>query len=117
MLRKPKDGSLRPLRLAESFRCQFLGLALMTHQLERALGLFVSGRDLLLHLGGGLFHFWREAHVAVVLHAGTGSDEASNNDVLFQSSQVINLTLNGGFGENARCHRSRSEEHTSELQS
>src|SRR5207244_27251 len=58
---------------------------------------------LLLHLGGGLFHFWREAHVAVVLHAGTGRDEASNNDVLFQSSQVINLTLNGGFGENARC--------------
>jgi hypothetical protein len=56
---KQKGGLLRPLPIAQLLRCQFLGLAFGTHEFERALGLFVRLRDFLLHLGGGLFHFWR----------------------------------------------------------
>src|SRR5690348_7437011 len=85
---KLKGRIAPPFCLAESLCCQFLGLAFVTHQLERALGLLVRGRDLLLHLGGSLFHFWRETHVAVVLHAGAGWDEAPDDDVLLQAAQV-----------------------------
>ena len=62
---KPKPGLLgapdaSPLRLlAFVLLCsEFFGLALMTHEFKRSLGLFVSLRDLLLHLASGLFHFW-----------------------------------------------------------
>src|ERR1039458_6465617 len=74
----------------------------MAHHFESALGFFVRSRDFRLYLGGSLFHFWREAHVAVVLHAGAGRDEASDNDVFFQAAQVINLAVDAGFGEHAR---------------
>src|SRR5580704_12228264 len=84
------------------FRGDFVGFALVTHHFESALGFFVRSRNFRLYLGGSLFHFWREAHVAVVLHAGSGRDEASDNDVLFQAAQVIDLAVDAGFGEHAR---------------
>src|SRR5580693_5048047 len=84
------------------FRTQFFVLALVTHHLESALGFFVSSRDFGLYLGGSLFHLWREAYVAVVLHARSGRDEASDDDVLFQAAQVIDLAVDAGFGEHAR---------------
>src|SRR5580692_5908750 len=74
----------------------------MPHHFESALGLFVCRRDLRLYLGGGLFHFWREAHVAVVLHAGSGRDKPADDDVLLKATQVIDRSLNGSFGEHAR---------------
>src|SRR5436305_4506600 len=83
-------------------RCEFLRLAFRTHEFERALGLFVGLRDFLLHLCRGLFHFWREPHVAVILHAGAGRNEASHDDVLLQSAQVVHRSLDGGFGEHSR---------------
>src|SRR5579863_5435802 len=59
--------------------CEFLGLAFVTHKLERALGFFVRLGDFFLHLGGRFFHFWREADVAVVFHAGAGRNQASHD--------------------------------------
>jgi len=73
--------------------CEFLGLAFVPHKLERALGFFVRLRDFFLHLGGRFFHFWREADVAVVFHAGAGRNEASHDDVLFQAAEVIDLAV------------------------
>src|SRR5579871_6279868 len=91
------------LRLAcGHFRGEFVGFALVTHHFESAFSLFVRGRYFSLYLGGGLFHLWREAHVAVVLHAGSGRDEASDDDVLFQAAQVIDLAVDAGFGEHSR---------------
>src|SRR5579872_5925329 len=84
------------------FRSEFVGFALVAHHLESAFSLFVRGRNFSLYLGGSLFHFWREADVAVVLHAGSGRDKASDNDVLFQAAQVIDLAVDAGFGEHAR---------------
>src|ERR1700691_2154540 len=83
-------------------RRQFLGFALVTHHFESALRLFVCRRDFRLYLGRGLFHLGREAHVAVVLHAGAGRDQAADDDVLLESAQVIDRSLNGSFGEHAR---------------
>src|SRR5579864_591924 len=108
--RKGSEVSETYLRTLSSFallagrklRGQFFVLALVTHHFESALGFFISSRNFRLHLGRGLFHFWREAHVAVVLHAGTGRDEASNDDVLFQAAKVIDLAVDAGFGEHAR---------------
>src|SRR2546423_3593605 len=62
-----RGGSLRPFFAFRLLRCEFLGLAFRTHEFERTLGLLVCLRDFLLHLGCGLFHLWREAHVAVIL--------------------------------------------------
>ena len=92
--RKGKGGFVRrPFRWLLLLCCQFLGLAFVPHQLKRALGFFVCLRNFFLHLGGRFFHFWREADVAVVLHAGAGRDEASHDDVLFQAAQVIDRCL------------------------
>src|SRR5579885_1966371 len=91
------------LRLAcWQFRSELVGFALVTHHFESAFRLFVRCRNFGLYLGGGLFHFWREAHVAVVLHPGPGRDESANDDVLFQAAQVIDLAIDAGFGEHAR---------------
>src|SRR6266851_1988406 len=68
--RKAKGRIAPPFLAFQLLRCEFLGLAFGTHEFERALGLFVGLRDFLLHLGRSLFHFWREAHIAVILHAG-----------------------------------------------
>src|SRR3954453_16991416 len=87
--------------VSQLLRCEFLGLAFRTHEFERALSLFVGLRDFLLHLCRGLFHFWREPHVAVVLHAGAGRNEASYNDVLLEPAQVVHRSLDGGFGEHS----------------
>src|SRR5580693_2980390 len=84
------------------FRAQFFVLALMTHHLESALSFFVRSRDFGLYLGGSLFHLWRQAYVAVVFHARSGRDEASDDDVLFQAAQVIDLAVDAGFGKHAR---------------
>src|SRR5579864_1888302 len=99
---RPRSLRLFTLLTSRQFRREFVSLALVTHHFESPLGLFVSSRDFRLYLGGSLFHLWREAHVAVVLHAGSGRDKASDNDVLFQAAQVIDLAVNAGFGEHAR---------------
>src|SRR6185312_14426615 len=98
--------------MEQLLRCQFLGFAFLPHHLQRALGFLVRLRDFLLYLGSGLFHLWREANVAVVLHAGAGRDEASHDDVLFQTAQVVHRSVDGGFGENARglLERRRGDE-------
>src|ERR1700739_1725023 len=93
---------LRYLLGRGDFPRQFVGLALVTHHFESALGFFISGRNFRLYLGGGLFHLGREADVAGVLPGGSGRDEASDNDVLFQAAQVIDLAVDAGFGEDAR---------------
>src|SRR5215467_6416307 len=96
----PPPNSLQPLLLGRGeFRGQFVVFALVPHHFESALGLFVGGGNFGLYLGGSLFHLWREADVAVVLHAGSSRDEASDDDVLFQAAQVIDLTVDAGFGE------------------
>src|SRR3954453_3746340 len=83
-------------------RRQFLGLTLSPHQLESAFGFFISSRDLFLYLRCSLFHFWREAHVPVILHASSGRNQAADDDVLLEPAQVIHLALNRSFGEHAR---------------
>src|ERR1051326_8106780 len=95
---------LLPFRLLGrgQFRSQVFVFALVAHHLESTFGLFVCSRDFGLDFGGRLFHLWREAHVAVVLHAGAGRDEASDDDVLLQAAQVIDLAVDAGFGEHAR---------------
>src|SRR5579871_3976544 len=99
---RPRTLRLFTLLTSRQFRREFVSLALVTHHFESPLGLFVSSRDFRLYLGGSLFHLWREAHVAVVLHAGSGRDKASDNDVLFQAAQVIDLAVNASFGEHSR---------------
>src|SRR5450755_1835055 len=84
-------------------RSQFFGLAFVTHEFERPFGIFVGLRDFFLHLACGLFHFWRETHVAVVLHAGAGGNQAAHDDVFLQPAQMIDRSLNGSFGQHARC--------------
>src|SRR5579872_374260 len=109
-MRKGPETVVSRLRTLKSFallsgrdlRAEFFRLALVTHHFEGTLGLFISGRDFRLYLGGGLFHFRREAHVAVVFHARSGRDEAADNDVLFQPTQVIDLTVDARFGQYAR---------------
>src|SRR5450432_3596759 len=81
---------------------QFFGFTLVAHHLESTFRFLVRSRYLGLYFGRGLFHFRREAHVAVVLHAGAGRDEASDDDVLFQTAQVVDLAVDAGFGEHAR---------------
>src|SRR5579859_341581 len=112
---------LLPFRLfgRGDFRAEFLVFALVAHHLESALGLFVRRGDLGLDLGGSLFHLRREADVAVVLHAGAGRDEASDDDVLFQAAQVIDLAVDAGFGEHARglLERRRRDERISRKRS
>src|SRR5579862_394801 len=108
----PPDFPVVRLFCRGQFRRQFVGLALVTHHFESALRFLVRSRNFGLYFGCGLFHFWREPHVAVVLHAGTGRDETSDDDVLFQSAQVIDLTVDAGFGEHARglLERGRRDE-------
>src|SRR5215831_14559644 len=105
------DAPDRAIRTLNSFtllfgggklRTEFFVLALVTHHLKSALGFFICSRDFRLYLGSGLFHLWREADVAVVLHAGAGRDEASDDNVLFQAAQVIDLAVDAGFSEHAR---------------
>jgi hypothetical protein len=60
-------------------------------------------RDFLLHLARSLFHFRREPHVAVILHAGAGGNQTAHDDVLLQTAQVIDRSLDGSFGQHARC--------------
>src|SRR5256885_15215815 len=73
------------------FRRQIVGFALVPHHFESALGFFVRSRDFRLYLGRALFHLWREAHVAEVLHPGSRRDEPSDTDALLQASQARHL--------------------------
>src|SRR5579872_5447294 len=100
---KTRGGYMKtaPFGSCKLLGCEFLGLAFVPHKLKRALGFFVRLRDFFLHLGGRFFHFWREADVAVVFHAGAGRNEASHDDVLFQSAQVIDLAVDGSFGQDS----------------
>src|SRR5260370_20033048 len=84
-------------------RGEFFGLAFVPHEFERALGIFVGLRDFLLHLACRLFHFGRETHVPVIFHAGAGRNQAAHDHVLLQSAQMIDSSLNGSFGQHARC--------------
>src|SRR6267143_727318 len=86
----------------ELLRGEFFGLAFVAHEFESTLGLLVSLRDFLLHLLRGLFHFRREPHVAIVLHAGAGGNQTSYDHIFLQTAQVVHRSLNGGFGEHAR---------------
>src|ERR1035437_1746366 len=56
------------------------------------------------HLGRRLFHhvLARDLHLAVILHAGAGRDQAAHDHVFLQTAQVVHLAVNGGFGEHAR---------------
>src|ERR1700751_946119 len=83
-------------------RGKLFSLTFMPHEFESTLGLFVSRRDFFLHLSGELFHLWREAHVAVVLHAGPSRNQAADDDVFLQAAQVIDSPLNGSFGQHTR---------------
>src|SRR5437868_864340 len=96
-----EGGTGRPFAFLRLLRRQFFGFTLSTHQLERALGFFISLRNLFLHFGCCFFHLWRETHVAVVLHTGAGWDQSSHDDVLLQTAQVIYRALNRCLGEHA----------------
>src|SRR5580692_5442132 len=102
LVSRPRTLKSITLLSGGDLRAEFFRLALVTHHFESALGLFISCRNFGLYLGGSLFHFRREAHVAVILHAGSGRDKASDDDVLFQAAQVIDLAVDAGFGEHAR---------------
>src|SRR5437660_7035749 len=80
---------------------QFLSLTLVTHEFERTLGFFVRSRHFFLYLGGSLFHLRRETHVAVILHARARRNEASDDDVFLESTQVVHGALDGSFREHA----------------
>ncbi len=41
-----------------------------------------------------------DLHVPVVIHAGSGRDEAAHDDVFLQAAQVVHLAVDGGFGKN-----------------
>src|SRR5579863_10323023 len=97
---KQKGGlNTAPLLFLRLLCRQFLGLAFVPHQLERTLSFLVRLRDFYLHLRGRFFHFWREANVAVVLHAGACRNETSDDDVLLQATKVIHGALYRCFGE------------------
>jgi len=57
--KQTKRADCSALPVSKLLRRQFLGLALRTHELERALCLFVRLGNLFLHFGRSLFHFWR----------------------------------------------------------
>jgi len=42
-----------------------------------------------------------EVDVAVDVHAGAGGDEAADDHVFLQASQVVDASRDRGFGENA----------------
>ena len=65
------------------------------------LGFLVSGVHFLLYLGRGLFEFRRELDVAVVLHAGAGRDETTDDDVFLQAAQIVDGAVDGRLGEDA----------------
>ena len=54
------------------------------------------GHRLLDHILAG------DLHLAVVLHAGAGRNQAAHDDVLLEAAQVVHLAVDGGFGEHAR---------------
>src|SRR3954454_14607085 len=83
-------------------RSHFFLLAFLTQELKSPLGFSVGSRYFCLHLGGGLFEFRRETHVAVVLHARTRRDKAPDDHVLLESAQVADHAVDAGFGEHAR---------------
>src|SRR5580698_4979168 len=97
---KGRGADFPPLALPLSLlRGKFFRLALVTHELERALGFLVRLRDFLLHLGRSFFHLRREADVAVVFHAGAGGNQPSHNHVLLQTAQVIHPAVDGSLRE------------------
>src|SRR5215472_8724310 len=95
-------GTTPSRMLPELLRSKLFRLAFVTHHFERPFRLLVGSGDLLLYLGRGFLHLWREANVAVVLHAGSGRDEAADDDVLLQAAQMIDGSLDGSLGQHTR---------------
>src|SRR5438270_4848998 len=89
-------------RKTPSLRCQLLGFAFLAQQFEGALGLLIGLRNLFLHFGRSFFQLRRQAHVAIVFHAGAGRNKPADDDVLLEPAQVIDRALNRSFGEHAR---------------
>src|ERR1700738_44783 len=87
---------------AELLGCHFFGFAFLPHEFQFALGFLEGGRDFLLHAGSGFFEFLRKLDVAVVLHARSGWDEASDDDVFLEAAQAVHRTVDAGFGEYTR---------------
>src|SRR6185312_4169895 len=54
-----------------------------------------------LDLGCRFFELWGELDVAVVLHAGSGGDEAAYDDVLLEAAQRVDRAVDAGFGQDA----------------
>src|SRR5271168_2220860 len=84
---------------ADLLGCHFFGFAFLPHEFQFALGFFEGGRDFLLHAGSGFFEFLRELDVAVVLHARTCWDEATDDDVFLEAAQAVDRAVDAGFGE------------------
>jgi hypothetical protein len=80
----------------------FFGFAFLPHEFQFALGFLEGGRDFLLHTGSGLFKLLRELDVAVVLHARSGRDEATDDDVFLEAAQAVDRAVDAGFGEYTR---------------
>src|SRR5215469_15179976 len=95
-------GTVPPELSPVLLRSELFRFAFVPHHFERTLRFLVGSGDLLLHLRSGLFHLGREADVAVVLHAGSGGDEAADDNVLLEAAQVIDSSLDGSFGQHAR---------------
>src|SRR5271165_7421054 len=100
--RKGRLASPLPVSWLRLLRSEFFRLTFVPHEFERALGLFIRGTDLFLHLLRRLFHLGREPHIAVVFHAGAGRNQAADDHIFFQTAQVIDLAVDGRFGEHAR---------------
>jgi hypothetical protein len=49
------------------------------------------------HAGSGFFEFLRELDVAVVLHARSGWDEATDDEVFLEAAQAVDRTVDAGF--------------------
>ncbi len=87
-------------------QCLFAGgelflFAFHAHLFEFALFGVVGLLDFLLDLGCRFFELWGECDVAVVLHAGSGGDEAADDDVFLEAAERVDGAVDAGFGEHA----------------
>ena len=80
---------------------EFFLFAFHAHGFELAFFGVVGFLDFLLDGGGCFFELWGEFDVAVVLHAGSGGDEAADDDVFLEAAEGIDRSVDRGLGEDA----------------
>src|SRR6266702_3871216 len=79
----------------------FFLFAFHAHEFEFALFGFDGCGDFLLDLGCRFFELWGELDVAVVLHSGSGGDQAADDDVFLEAAERVDGAVDAGFRQNA----------------